>query len=392
LLDRAAIHDVIMRYAAGVDRRDFTLVAACFAADVTGDFAGQSWESRDALVEFISGVRYFHTTMHMMGNQFIEVAGDSASLDSYAMLTHHATRPGESDWLLNRSANLYVEKLERRDGSWVIARRGGEPSYAPTGVTAVKSDDLAVRWLLDRAEIHDLMMSYALGVDLRDYERIAACFAPRFRAVYFDREFTEVAPLLDFIRGVELFESTTHFLGNQLIEIDGDSAAMETVAMITHRPRSTDGEKARESMAGASSYVDRLERVAGRWRFAERGSGTVSVPSGRARVPRSDDPQVQWLLDRSAIHDCVVESSFALDRGDASWPHATTHFLGNQLIEIDSDNATAETYVYITTRETPESRVTHWSAGARRFLDRLVREDGGWRLAERRIVTNRIPD
>jgi len=69
------------------------------------------------------------------------------------MLTHHATRPGELDWLLNRSANLYVEKLERRDGTWVIAQRGGAPAYAPTGVTAVKSDDPAVRWLLDRGKI-----------------------------------------------------------------------------------------------------------------------------------------------------------------------------------------------------------------------------------------------
>jgi len=71
LLDRAAIHDVIMRYAAGVDRRDFELVASCFAPDVNGEFAGKHWQRRDALVEFISGVRYFHTTMHMLGNQFI---------------------------------------------------------------------------------------------------------------------------------------------------------------------------------------------------------------------------------------------------------------------------------------------------------------------------------
>ena len=40
-----------------------------------------------------------------------------------------------------------------------------------------------MQWLLDRAEIHDLMMQYALGVDLRDYERIRNCFASTFRAV-----------------------------------------------------------------------------------------------------------------------------------------------------------------------------------------------------------------
>src|SRR5438270_1393452 len=71
LLDRAEIHDVIMRYAAGVDRRDFELVRACFTPDVTG------WSNdRETMIEFISGVRTFEMTMHMMGNQLVEVRDD----------------------------------------------------------------------------------------------------------------------------------------------------------------------------------------------------------------------------------------------------------------------------------------------------------------------------
>ena len=42
LLDRAAIHDVIMRYAQGLDRQDFDLVASCFAPEATGEFGGAS--------------------------------------------------------------------------------------------------------------------------------------------------------------------------------------------------------------------------------------------------------------------------------------------------------------------------------------------------------------
>ena len=121
------------------------------------------------------------------------------------------------------SRGQYVEDLTRRDGRWVITRRGGEPRWAPTGVTArVHADEPAVQWLLDRAEIHDLMMQYALGVDLRDYERIRNCFASSFRASYGPREFTDADELIEFISGVEHFPSTTHFLGTQLIDVDGD--------------------------------------------------------------------------------------------------------------------------------------------------------------------------
>ncbi len=209
----------MLRYAAGVDRRDFDLVASCFAPDFSGHFAGKDWSSRGDLIDFIKGVSYFHTTMHMMGNQFIEVEGDEASMETYAMLTHHATRANGKPYRLNTSGNHYVERVERRDGDWVIVERGGEPRWAPTGVTQVASGEPAVRWLLDRAEIHDLMMRYALGVDLRDYDRIRSCFAEGFRARYGSREFRELDELIAFIRGVEHFASTTHFLGNQLIEL-----------------------------------------------------------------------------------------------------------------------------------------------------------------------------
>src|SRR5437868_333329 len=100
LLDRAEIHDVIMRYAAGVDRRDFELVRACFTPDVTG------WSSdRETMMERIRGVRVFEMTMHMMGNQLIEVRDDEASLHNYAMLTHHRAGHYGGTYELNPSGN-----------------------------------------------------------------------------------------------------------------------------------------------------------------------------------------------------------------------------------------------------------------------------------------------
>jgi ketosteroid isomerase-like protein len=384
LLDRDQIHDVTMNYCAGVDRRDFDLVASCFAEDVDASAWGSGFTNRENMMRYISGVAVFHTTMHMFGNQFIEVDGDAAQADSYAMLTHHRDDADGTTHELNVSGGRYVERLVRRDGRWVITRRGGDPVWAPTGVTRMHTADPATQWLLDRAEIHDLMMQYALGVDLRDYDRIRSSFASSFRASYGPREFTDADALIDFISGVEHFESTTHFLGTQLIDVDGDDAWMQTYSLITHRPTIDD---ASTHWVAAGRYVDRLVREAGRWRIAERGPGAAREWTEPPPVPSSDDDAVRALLDRAAVHDVVVWSALAVD-GDEG---RTRHFLNNQLVELTGDTAAVETYLFVTELQ-GDGRPSDWSNGARRWLDVVERVDGSWRLVDRREVTNRVDD
>ena len=170
LVDRDEIHDLVMRYARGVDTRDMEAVRSCFAPDCDVSRWGPGMTDREAMIDYISGVGHFHTTMHMMGNQFVEVDGDAGQVDSYAMLTHHSDDRAGRTHQMNMNGSRYVERVARRDGRWVVTQRGGEPRWAPIGVTGAVTDDPATQWLLDRAEIHDLMMQYALGVDLRDYD------------------------------------------------------------------------------------------------------------------------------------------------------------------------------------------------------------------------------
>ncbi len=384
LVDRDEIHDVVMRYADGVDRRDMEQVRACFAPDLQVVGWGGGFADRDSMITYISGVAIFHTTMHMFGNQYIEVDGDTAHVDTCAMLTHHRDDANGVTHELNVSRGRYVEDLTRRDGRWVITRRGGDPVWAPTGVTNATTDDPATQWLLDRAELHDLMMQYALGVDLRDYDRIRNCFASSFRAAYGSREFTGADELVEFISGVDHFPSTTHFLGTQLIDVDGDEAWMQTYSLITHRPNEEDSST---DWVAAGQYVDRLVREEGRWRIAERGPSARTTRPEPPVPPAADDPRVEELLDRAAIHDVIVASALAMDRAHGS----TRHFLNNELVAIDGDVATAETYMYITEQQ-DDGRPSPWSKGARRWLDRLRRVDHGWVLGERQEVSNRVAD
>ncbi|HXY91418.1 MAG TPA: nuclear transport factor 2 family protein [Acidimicrobiia bacterium] len=384
LLDREEIHDVVMRYADGVDRRDMTRVRDCFAPDVEVADWGGGFADRDSMITYISGVAVFEMTMHMFGNQYIAVDGDRAHVDSYAMLTHHRDDDQGVTNELNVSGARYFEDLERREGRWVITRRGGEPRWASMGAVHIDTDDPATRWLLDRAEIQDLMARYALAVDQRDYDRIGDCFASTFRAVYGRHEFTDLHDLLEFISGVEHFPSTTHFLGTQLVEVVDDDAWAQTYSLITHRPDPNDSAS---DWVAEGRYVDHLVRETGRWRIADRGTAAARHRTGDAAVPVSDDPGVRHLLDRAAIHDAIVSSALAMDRRD----RGSRHFLNNELVDVDGDEASAETYCFVTERQA-DGRPSPWNHGARKWLDRLRRVDGRWVLDERRETTNRVAD
>ena len=167
-----------------------------------------------------------------------------------------------------------------------------------------------------------------------------------------------------------------------MIDVEGDAAWMETYSLITHRPDVADPTA---DWVAAGEYVDRLVREDGRWRIAERGpSARRDRPPSQAQF-HSDDPQLQRLLDRAAIHDAIVSSAINLDREDGR----TRHFLNNELVELDGDVATAETYMFVTEQQA-DGKPSPWSNGPRRWVDEFERIDGRWVLDDREEVGNRV--
>ncbi len=126
---------------------------------------------------------------------------------------------------------------------------------------------------------------------------------------------------------------------------------------------------------------------------------------------------VQELKDRAEIADCIARHARGCDRHDASlltstyWPdgvdehgatvnsgaayaawvngvHAATsanhlHNVTTHLCEIDGDVAHAESYVMVTLLSPDESTATVMCG---RYLDRLERQNGEWRIALRRAT------
>lgn len=121
LLDKQAIHDVLMRFCRGIDRRDETLLKSAFhedALDEHGVFDGNAHEFAHLAMDMLL---QFTTTSHMIMNEYIELDGDTARVESYVLANHRSEREeGKVDSLMGCR---YVDRFERRDGAWRIAHR-----------------------------------------------------------------------------------------------------------------------------------------------------------------------------------------------------------------------------------------------------------------------------
>ncbi|HLK11572.1 MAG TPA: nuclear transport factor 2 family protein [Candidatus Binatia bacterium] len=125
-------------------------------------------------------------------------------------------------------------------------------------------DAAALRTLLDRAGIQDLLVRYARGVDRRDLGLVASCFTPD--ATYAGALAT--GPIGEALAALGAamprYAATLHLLGTQTIAVYGDTARCTTDAVAHHR--FADG----GHDAAGVRYRDDLVRCADGWRIRRR--------------------------------------------------------------------------------------------------------------------------
>src|SRR5215470_15709080 len=121
LLDRAEIADVLLGYARGVDRRDLALVTSCFTADATYEGALATGTAAAALAALPERWTRYDSTMHFIGNQLIEISGDTAESETYAIAYHRQYINGQSVDLV--VGIRYLDQLVRQGDRWLIRHR-----------------------------------------------------------------------------------------------------------------------------------------------------------------------------------------------------------------------------------------------------------------------------
>lgn len=122
LLDKQAIHEVLMRYCRGIDRCDEELLRGVYHPDATDNHGLFVGKAADFIPWALEALKLDMSTSHCIANELIEVRGDVAYSEAYFMATH---RRQLKDGTLSdlHFAGRYVDRLERRHGVWKIADR-----------------------------------------------------------------------------------------------------------------------------------------------------------------------------------------------------------------------------------------------------------------------------
>lgn len=119
--DRQDISDLLVRYATGIDRRDWPLFRTVFTDDCELDYGEiGKWNGVDAVTEFMDTTHAMAGhTLHRLTNQVIAVDGDKASARTYvdAVIMFGDNQSGVNAW------GFYDDEIVRTAEGWRIARR-----------------------------------------------------------------------------------------------------------------------------------------------------------------------------------------------------------------------------------------------------------------------------
>ncbi|WP_436770964.1 nuclear transport factor 2 family protein [Yinghuangia sp. YIM S09857] len=149
----------------------------------------------------------------------------------------------------------------------------------------------AVRRMLDKQEIHEVVLRYCRGVDRMDLDAVRDCYHPD--ATDEHGSFSgDVDAFVAWIgRLLPRYTMTMHLVANHLAEFAGpDAARAETYGIAFHR---TDSPDPRGNLTTGFRYVDDFRRRDGRWRIARRVATTEWV--------RVDDPAAHWPIPEGML-------------------------------------------------------------------------------------------
>ena len=161
----------------------------------------------------------------------------------------------------------YRNRVRRTAGRWLLERRE---------VTVLSGQgDRSRPGIPDREQITRTIATYARLADERRAAEMAALFTVDGRLELFRPRSSEPAEVAEGRAQLERaflvlarFPVTTHFLGQSIVDVDGDTATAQTYGMSHHISGDTPDDRRRVTLA--DRYVDTLRRVDGVWLFSAR--------------------------------------------------------------------------------------------------------------------------
>lgn len=119
----------------------------------------------------------------------------------------------------------------------------------------------------DRLAIADVLCRYARGIDRCDEEVLRAVWWPGAACDYGNGVSDAGEWSATVVQALATMLRTQHFLGNMIIDVEGEQANAETYCRAYHEVSGPDGPV---EMEVGGRYLDRLEKRGGEWRIAHR--------------------------------------------------------------------------------------------------------------------------
>jgi ketosteroid isomerase-like protein len=123
----------------------------------------------------------------------------------------------------------------------------------------------------DHESIRALNQRYARAADERDVDSLASVFEPD-AVLDGARGAQSIAEWLDVMRGPRPWPSSMHVLGDPLIALDGDTAHVDTYAVVYQL---ADPVSEQADLTLGIRYLDDLVRDGDGWRIARRTARTL---------------------------------------------------------------------------------------------------------------------
>jgi 3-phenylpropionate/cinnamic acid dioxygenase small subunit len=125
LADRAAIQQLMYRYAMAVDGRDWALYRTVFSADAVIDYtdSGGIRADLETTVKWLDEVLgIFAGLQHNMTNHVVEIDGDRAQACTY-YVAYHTLADGEGSESVLVMGGFYRDRLVSMASGWRISER-----------------------------------------------------------------------------------------------------------------------------------------------------------------------------------------------------------------------------------------------------------------------------
>jgi hypothetical protein len=134
--DKEQIAEVLIRYATGIDSKDWPLLRSCWTDEIDVDYGDLGhFATADALTDLM---RQIHDgmgqTYHRISNLMIKVDGDRATARSYVHALLMAVPGDASSWV--DALGHYDDELVRTPDGWRIDRRTTNIARVMSGAPA----------------------------------------------------------------------------------------------------------------------------------------------------------------------------------------------------------------------------------------------------------------